>query len=175
MKTFCVSLGLIAGCVLGSLWNSVAQSPAIAQTIRPDGSGATAGDLCDGTWEVDTTFSRTYTYRCNGTFVPALSAPAYLASRSLKQLETLSASSASIKRSVDEVKASVDGVTQAVVQLTAALQKQNVASKANSRRRLASQVDSMPTEVMKRTAAPECRRHSMEEIDRTNAASAAMR
>jgi hypothetical protein len=131
MKTFCVSLGLIAGCVLGSLWNSVAQPAAIAQTVRPDGSGAAAGDLCDGRWEVDTTFNRTYTYRCNGTLIPALSAPVYLASRSLKQLETLNA----IEQSVDEVKASVDGVRQAVNELTAALQKQNVASNAELQRR----------------------------------------
>ena len=131
MKTFCVSLGLIAGCLLGSLWNSVAQPPAIAQTVRPDGSGAAAGDLCDGTWEVDTTFNRTYTYRCNGTLIPALSAPAYLASRSVRQLETLNA----IEQSVDEVKASVDGVRQAVIELTAALQKQNVAVNAELQRR----------------------------------------
>ena len=134
MKTFCVSLGLIAGFLLGSLWNSVAQPSAIAQTIRPDGSGAAAGDLCDGTWEVDTTFNRTYTYRCNGTLIPALSAPAYLASRSLRQLETLNVSSASIKQSVDEVRASVDGVRLAVIELTAALQKQNVASNAEPQR-----------------------------------------
>ena len=131
MKTFCVLLGLIAGCVLGSLWNSVAQPAAIAQTVRPDGAGAAAGDLCDGRWEVDTTFNRTYTYRCNGTLIPALSAPVYLASRSLKQLETLNA----IEQSVDEVKASVDGVRQAVNELTAALQKQNVASNAELQRR----------------------------------------
>jgi hypothetical protein len=59
--------------------------------------------------------------------IPALSAPVYLASRSLRQLEALSVSSASIKRSVDEVKASVDDVKQAVTELTAALQKQNAA------------------------------------------------
>jgi hypothetical protein len=135
MKTFCVSLGLIVGFLLGSLWNSVAQSPAIAQTLRPDGSGAAAGDLCDGTWEVDSTFNRTYVYRCNGTLIPALSAPVYLASQSVRQLETLNASSASIKRSVDEVKVSVDGVRQAVNELAAALQKQNAASNAELQRR----------------------------------------
>ena len=130
MKTFCVSLGLIAGCLLGSLWNSVGQPPAIAQTVRPDGSGAAAGDLCDGRWEVDTSFNAVYRYRCNGTLIPALSAPVYLASRSLRQLETLNA----IEQSVDEVKASVDGVRQAVNELTAALQKQNVASNAEPQR-----------------------------------------
>lgn len=134
MKTFCLSLGLIVGFLLGSLWNSVAQPPAIAQTIRPDGSGAAAGDLCDGTWEVDTTFNRTYAYRCDGTLIPALSAPAYLASRSVRQLETLNVSSASIKRSIDEVRASVDGVKQAVTELTAVLQKQNVASNTKPQR-----------------------------------------
>jgi hypothetical protein len=134
MKTFCLSLGLLAGFLLGSVWNPVAQPPAIAQTIRPDGSGAAAGDLCDGTWEVDTTFNRTYTYRCNGTLIPALSAPSYLASRSVRQLETLNVSSASIKRSIDEVRASVDGVRLAVSELTAALQKQNVASNAEPQR-----------------------------------------
>ena len=128
MKMFWVSLGLIAGCLLGSLWTSIAQAPATAQTIRPDGAGATAGDLCDGTWEVDTTFNRTYAYRCNGTLIPALSAPNYLASRSLRQLE-------SIKQSVDEVNASVDRLTRAVTQLTVALQKQNVASNTNPERR----------------------------------------
>jgi hypothetical protein len=126
MKTFCVGLGLIAGFVVGSLWNSVAQPPAIAQTVRPDGSGAAAGDLCDGRWEVDTTFNPVYRYRCNGTLIPALSAPVYLASRSLRQLETLN----DIEESVDQVKASVDGVRQAVNELTATLQKQNVASSA---------------------------------------------
>jgi len=126
MKTFCVGLGLIAGFVVGSLWNSVAQPPAIAQTVRPDGSGAAAGDLCDGRWEVDTTFNPVYRYRCNGTLIPALSAPVYLASRSLRQLETLN----DIEESVDQVKASVDGVRQAVNELTATLQKQNVASNA---------------------------------------------
>jgi len=60
MKTLCVSLGLIAGCLLGSVWNSVAQPPAMAQTVRPDGFGAAAGDLCDGTWEVDRTFNSPY-------------------------------------------------------------------------------------------------------------------
>lgn len=124
MRTLCVSLGLIAGCVLGSLWNPVAEPPAIAQTIRPDGSGATAGDLCDGTWEVDDTFNRGNRFRCNGTLIPALSAPVYIASRSLRQLETLSA----IKQSVDEVRASVDGVRQAVTELAVALQKQKAAS-----------------------------------------------
>jgi hypothetical protein len=127
-------LGLIAGFLLGSLWTSVAQPPAIAQTVRPDGSGAAAGDLCDGTWEVDTTFNRTYMYRCNGTLIPALSAPVYLASQNFRQLESLNASSASIKRSVDEVRTSVDGVRQAVAELTAALQKQNVASNAKPQR-----------------------------------------
>jgi len=117
------------------LWTSVAQPPAIAQTVRPDGTGAAAGDLCDGTWEVDTTFNRTYVYRCNGTLIPALSAPVYLASQSVRQLEALGASSASIKRSVDEVRASVDGVRQAVTELTAALQKQNVAANAELQRR----------------------------------------
>ena len=130
MKTLCVSLGLMAGCLVGSLWSSFAQPPAIAQTVRPDGSGAAAGDLCDGRWEVDGTFNSPYRYRCNGTLIPALSAPVYLASRSLKQLETLSA----IKQSVDEVKASVDGVRQAVTELRTALQKQNVASNAELER-----------------------------------------
>jgi hypothetical protein len=134
MKTFYVLLGLIAGCVIGSQWNSVAQPPAIAQTVRPDGSGAAAGDLCDGAWEVDTTFNRTYVYRCNGTLVPALSAPVYLASQSVRQLETLSASSASIKRSVDEVRVSVDGVRQAVNELAATLQKQNAAANPDVQR-----------------------------------------
>jgi hypothetical protein len=126
MKTFCVGLGLIAGFAVGSLWNPVVQPPAIAQTVRPDGSGAAAGDLCDGRWEVDTTFNAVYRYRCNGTLIPALSAPVYLASRSLRQLETLN----DIAESVDQVKASVDGVRQAVNELAAALQKQNVASNA---------------------------------------------
>jgi hypothetical protein len=130
MKTFCVGLGLIAGFVVGSLWNSVAQPPAIAQTVRPDGSGAAAGDLCDGRWEVDTTFNAVNRYRCNGTLIPALSAPVYLASRSLGQLETLN----DIEESVDQVKASVDGVRQAVNELTATLQKQNVASNAEPAR-----------------------------------------
>ena len=135
MKTFYVLLGLIAGCVIGSQWNSVAEPPAIAQTVRPDGSGATAGDLCDGTWEVNTAFNRTYVYVCNGTLIPALSAPVYLASQSIRQLETLSASSASIKRSVDEVRVSVDGVRQAVMELTVAIQSQNAASNTELQRR----------------------------------------
>jgi hypothetical protein len=130
MKTFCVGLGLIAGFVVGSLWNSVVQPPAIAQTVRPDGSGAAAGDLCDGRWEVDTTFNAVYRYRCNGTLIPALSAPVYLASRSLRQLETLN----DIEESVDQVRASVDGVRQAVNELAATLQKQNVASSAEPQR-----------------------------------------
>ena len=130
MKTFCVGLGLIAGFLVGSLWNSVAQPAAIAQTVRPDGSGAAAGDLCDGRWEVDTTFNAVYRYRCNGTLIPALSAPVYLASQSLRQLETLN----DIEASVDEVKASVDGVRQAVNELAATLQKQNVASNAEPQR-----------------------------------------
>jgi hypothetical protein len=83
---------------------------------------------------VDDTFNRTYRYRCNGTLVPALSAPVYLASRNLRQLETLSASSASIKQSVDEVRASVDGVRRAVNELASALQKRNVASNEDLRR-----------------------------------------
>jgi hypothetical protein len=66
--------------------------------------------------------------------IPALSAPVYLSSRSLEQLEALNASSASIRQSIDEVKASVDGVKQAVRELTAALQKQNVASNAELQR-----------------------------------------
>jgi hypothetical protein len=130
MKAFCVGLGIIVGLLVGSLWNSVAQPPAIAQTVRPDGAGAAAGDLCDGRWEVDTTFNAAYRYRCNGTLVPALSAPVYLASRSLRQLETLN----DIAASVDEVRASVDGVRQAVNELTAAVQKQNVASNAQPQR-----------------------------------------
>lgn len=130
MKTFCVALGLIAGFVVGSLWNSVVQPPAIAQTVRPDGSGAAAGDLCDGRWEVDTTFNAVYRYRCNGTLIPALSAPVYLASQSLRQLQTLN----DIEESVDQVKASVDGVRQAVNELAATLQKQNVASNAGPQR-----------------------------------------
>ena len=130
MKTFCVGLGLIAGFVAGSLWNSVVQPPAIAQTVRPDGSGAAAGDLCDGRWEVDTTFNAVYRYRCNGTLIPALSAPVYLASQSLRQLETLN----DIEESVDQVKASVDGVRQAVNELAATLRKQNVASNAEPQR-----------------------------------------
>jgi hypothetical protein len=124
MKTFCLGLGLIAGFLAGSLWNSAAQPAAIAQTIRPDGSGAAAGDVCDGRWEVDPTFNAVYRYRCNGTLIPALSAPVYLASRSLRQLETLNA----IEESVDEVRASVDRVRQAVNELTATLQKQNAAA-----------------------------------------------
>lgn len=130
MKTFCVGLGLIAGFVVGSLWNSAVQPPAIAQTVRPDGSGAAAGDLCDGRWEVDTTFNAVYRYRCNGTLIPALSAPVYLASQSLRQLQTLN----DIEESVDQVKASVDGVRQAVHELAATLQKQNVASNAEPQR-----------------------------------------
>jgi hypothetical protein len=130
MKTLCVLLALIAGFLLGSVWNSVGQPPAIAQSVRPDGSGAAAGDLCDGAWEVDDTFNRGYRYRCKGTLIPALSAPVYLAARSLKQLETLSA----IEQSVDDVKASVDGVRQAVTELSATLQKQNVASNAELQR-----------------------------------------
>ena len=129
MKTFYVGLGLIAGFLVGS-WNSVAPPPAIAQTVRPDGLGAAAGDLCDGRWEVDTTFNAAYRYRCNGTLIPALSAPVYLASRSLRQLETLNA----IEESVDEVRVSVDRVRQAVNELTAALQKQNVAANAEPQR-----------------------------------------
>ncbi|MGH9253170.1 MAG: hypothetical protein ACRD3C_01230 [Vicinamibacterales bacterium] len=66
--------------------------------------------------------------------IPALSAPVYLSSRSLEQLEALNASSASIRQSIDEVKASVDGVKQAVRELTVALQKQNVASNAEPQR-----------------------------------------
>jgi hypothetical protein len=124
MKTFCASLGLAAGFLLGTLFSSVVQPPAMAQTVRPDGWGATAGDICDGTWEVDGTFNAAHRYRCNGTLVPALSAPVYLASRSLRQLEQLSATSASTKRSIDEVKASVDNVRRAVNELSAALQKQ---------------------------------------------------
>jgi hypothetical protein len=130
MKTFCVGLGLIVGFLVGSLWNSVAEPPAIAQTVRPDGSGAAAGDLCDGRWEVDTTFNAVYRYRCDGTLIPALSAPVYLASRSLRQLETLNA----IEQSVDEVKVSVDGVRQAINELAAALQKQNAAANAEPQR-----------------------------------------
>ena len=124
MKTICLSVGLVAGCVIGSLWSTVVEPPAMAQTARPDGWGATAGDLCDGTWEVDDTFNRTYRYKCNGTLIPAASAQVYLASRSLRQLETLGA----IKQSVDEVRVSVDGVKQAVAELTAALRKQNTAA-----------------------------------------------
>jgi hypothetical protein len=129
MKTLCVGMGLIAGFLVGSLWTSVAQPPAIAQTIRPDGSGAAAGDLCDGRWEVDTTFNATYRYRCNGTLIPALSAPAYLASRTLRQLETLNA----IEARVDEVRVSVDRVRQAVNELTVTLQKQNAAANPGPR------------------------------------------
>ena len=130
MKTFCVGLGLIVGFLVGSLWTSVAEPPAIAQTVRPDGSGAAAGDLCDGRWEVDTTFNAVYRYTCNGTLIPALSAPVYLASRSLRQLETLNA----IEQSVDEVKVSVDGVRQAVSELAATLQKQNAAANPQPQR-----------------------------------------
>jgi|SoiMethySBSTD1v2_1073268.scaffolds.fasta_scaffold106182_6 hypothetical protein len=126
MKTLCVALGLIAGFLVGSLWSSVAQPAAIAQTVRPDGSGAAAGDLCDGRWEVDPTFNPVYRYRCNGTLIPALSAPVYLASRSLRQLETLNA----IEESVDEVRVSVDRVRQAVNELNATLQKQSAAANA---------------------------------------------
>jgi hypothetical protein len=54
----------------------------------------------------------------------------YLASQSLRQLETLN----DIEESVDQVKASVDGVRQAVNELAATLQKQNVASNAEPQR-----------------------------------------
>ena len=95
MKTFCVGLGLIVGFLVGSLWNSAAQPPAIAQTVRPDGAGAAAGDLCDGRWEVDTTFNAAYRYRCNGTLVPALSAPVYLASPFAQSLAVVRSNSTS--------------------------------------------------------------------------------
>ena len=81
MKTFCLSLGLLAGFLLGSLWTSVAQPPAIAQTVRPDGSGAAAGDLCDGTWEVDNTFNRTYCLQMQRNVEFLHSLPRYISPR----------------------------------------------------------------------------------------------